>query len=221
MLLGDTTRRGTGILLMGDYIDLQQLYRTVHRFADYYDKTGTQPQNNVLLNFAYEVRKAFSGAREKMPMTHEGSDGYYFAFRYTWPQMLVVSNLLRQAAAWHPTNSMDQAQLYMLEACIKVSLGRYDADGAAKLKPFVGQDLYIHGPLLELLVQSIYLRYVGAPATKARFRTLPQLLLSYFDQGGQAYRGVEAESAAAAALQKCEPADLAIPDSAFPAKVTW
>ena len=65
MLPGYPTKNGTGISIFGDYGDLNSLYSTVHEIANSLDEYNERlkAQHQLLMNFAYEIRKASSCKR--------------------------------------------------------------------------------------------------------------------------------------------------------------
>jgi hypothetical protein len=58
-----SSKNGTGITIPGDYGDLMSLYDTVHHFANALDEKNKlqKPHHQLLMNFAYEIRKGYSG----------------------------------------------------------------------------------------------------------------------------------------------------------------
>ena len=65
MLQAFPTKNGTGISIFGDFRELNLLYDTIHHFGSILDenKYPEKAQHLLLMNFAYEVRKSFSGQR--------------------------------------------------------------------------------------------------------------------------------------------------------------
>lgn len=76
MLQGYPTKNGTGISIFGDYGDLKSLYAAVHEIAGSLDENNsrTKAQYQLLMNFAYEIRKAYSGQRLTDRLIFEGDD---------------------------------------------------------------------------------------------------------------------------------------------------
>ncbi len=67
MLQAEATKRGTGIRLYGNYEHLNSLYDIVHNISDRLDETNPQQsgQHEILMRFAYVLRKADMCARRK------------------------------------------------------------------------------------------------------------------------------------------------------------
>jgi hypothetical protein len=109
MLQAVPTKRGTGLLVLGDYYDLQNLYAAVHKFADRAEK-AQPPHNGLLLGFAYELRKAYDGKR----LTHhDPATGItYSGLQYLWTDMLLITNILRFQAGHVLLTDVEQACLY-------------------------------------------------------------------------------------------------------------
>lgn len=76
MLQAFPTKNGTGVSIFGDYGDLQMLYQTIHHFSETLDENRNpqKAQHLLLMNFAYEVRKAFSGKRLVNKFSYPGDD---------------------------------------------------------------------------------------------------------------------------------------------------
>lgn len=67
MLQSNPTKKGTGIELWGDYGDLTRLYETIHKIGERLNeyKKEEKGQSDIIMGFAYEVRKAFQHSRLK------------------------------------------------------------------------------------------------------------------------------------------------------------
>jgi hypothetical protein len=217
MLTGTTTKHGTGMLLRGDQADLTALHTLVHKLASYFESVEAQgPQANTLIDFAYEVRKAREGHREKY---EGGGTSPYYGFRSTWPYLFVISNLLRSAAAHSPTTAYDQALLGLFEACMITALEEYDALGAQRVRADVGQHVYVASPLLVHAAANLNFNYLRMGATKQRFRTLAVLLHEYLSPIGDSYKTLEAQVQASAAHHRCSISEIEV--TAYPDKFTW
>lgn len=216
MLIGTPTPRGTGILIEGDYYDLQALHRTIHRVAELLDKPESQPQYEWLLDLAYEVRHAMQGDRHKRTAVRAG---VYYGFRYTWPVLLIMSNLLRSGASRSSPKSDELALLDLLEACIRAALSKFDPQGAIELAELVGAGIPTVGPLFNHVGSSLQVYYLSQRATKQRFRSLAKLINDYMSPGEEAYQQVPFQIRMAAAFHQCPTDEIEIND--YPNKVTW
>lgn len=76
-----------------------------------------------MLALAYDVRKAYEGARERKRIGHQRLDWVkYYSVNILWPYFLPQAALIRHFAAYIPTSHRDQACLYLLEDCAITSL---------------------------------------------------------------------------------------------------
>lgn len=137
MIFAHPTKYGTGIVIFGDYND----FRALHSFIYEASENDIIPYEfqEYLLGFAYEVRKAYEGAREKkdcsQPMPHFEFEKnlMYVGFKYNWIDQLLTVRLLRWAAAFRPTFLHHQAMIFMLESITHSALVEYDAKQAEKI----------------------------------------------------------------------------------------
>ena len=214
MLQAMPTKRGTGLLVLGDYYDLQNLYAAVHKLADRAEK-AQPPHSGLLLGFAYELRKAYDGKR----LTHhDPATGItYSGFQYLWTDILLITNVLRFQAGQVLMTEVEQACLYLLEAATKSALMAYDPHGAAALLALVGRGLWIHEPLLEPMIQLIDLRYMLEKPSKARFRTIASRLLALSGTHPQGQQLVQHLTNQAAQLG-CSPEELY---TEYPETIVW
>jgi len=127
MLLGDSTKYGAGFRLVGDYLDLRDLYETIHYFSS---ENGPIPPHHdeFVLGLAYDVRHAYQGNRD----TESIENSVYFSVDILWPILLVQVGMLRASAAYVATTKAHQAALYRIEACIEEALNAIDANVSLK-----------------------------------------------------------------------------------------
>src|SRR5690606_7608824 len=116
MLQGYPTNNGTGISIFGDYGDLNSLYATVHEIANSLDQYNmrTKAQHQILMNFAYEIRKAYSDQRLTDKLIFDGDDKemLYYGFHCVWTDILIFISALRHNAGYVQTDKLQQANLY-------------------------------------------------------------------------------------------------------------
>lgn len=109
MLHSYPTKNGTGISIFGDFGDLKNLYETVHEIAHTLDEDNLnlKGQHQLLMNFAYEIRKGYSGQRltDKVKFNDE-HELQYFGFQIVWPDMLIFIATLRHNAGYIQTNNV-------------------------------------------------------------------------------------------------------------------
>lgn len=67
MLIGKLTKEGTGIIIQGDYYDLESLHTTLYALSEpFHDGSFEMVQ---LMSLAFEIRKANQGSRETAEVT--------------------------------------------------------------------------------------------------------------------------------------------------------
>lgn len=120
MLIGSATKFGTGICIMGDYLDLDSLYKTIH-FVD--SKLDENSESNLLLSFAYEIRKAKDGSRGKINLI----DGIkYYSTNIFWHRFILATNLLRKRLGYLDGNLDHLANVTRLEYFGMNELRKFD-----------------------------------------------------------------------------------------------
>ena len=144
MLQGHATKNGTGITIQGYYIDLKFLYGVVHSLAGSYDHI--EPEQNganlLLLNFAYDVRKAYSGQRLMIKVKNSvgAKSSEYFGLQLVWTDILFITRCLNEISTKRRLGKLSEACLYMLEKVIENALVEYDPIGAKKIIYFLNND---------------------------------------------------------------------------------
>lgn len=207
MLTSQPTKYGAGIALAGDFADLADLHKTIHYLAS---GTGPLPTDHAefALGLAYDVRKAYEGARRVEPTTTPHGSAEYYAVDVLWPIFLVQVAMLRRAGGYLPTNRAHQANLYRLEACAESALLQMDpAVGSICMRWLAHYALLPDSFLLEFVSQQARDFVFGATGGKARFRRLPAILddISTFSPK---YKDFERLMTGHAAKQNARPQDL-------------
>lgn len=209
---GYPTKNGTGISIFGDYGDLNSLYSTVHEIANSLDENNDRlkAQSQLLMNFAYEIRKAYSGQRLTDKLTFSGDDKemFYYGFQCVWTDILIFIFTLRHNAGYVQTDKLQQANLYMLEYVVEKALFQYDPEGANTIQHFIGQRISITNKYAFIIYQALHNKYVTDRPGKKRFRNIPQLLGDHFSEWRQDYKDLVASFSASAKQQNCEITDL-------------
>lgn len=222
MLQGYATKNGTGISIYGDYADLKSLYGTVHTIATSLDSENnrTKGQHQLLMNFAYEIRKAYSGQRlnDKIYLDGNQHEVQYFGFNVVWTDILIFIAALRHNAGFIQTNKLNQACLYTLEHIVEEALFVYDPQGANVIKHFIGQRININNEYSFIIYQAIHLKFVKERPSKKRFRDIPRLVGNYFSEWQNEYKDLITHFHLSALEQNCEIADLEFDD--FP-DIKW
>ncbi|MBS1781047.1 MAG: hypothetical protein JST70_17105 [Bacteroidetes bacterium] len=222
MLQAYPTKNGTGVSIYGNYGELNSLYDTIHHVANSLDQhNGAQgAQFQLLMNFAYEVRKASSGQRLKETFTYDADNIQHvlYGFRLVWTDILIFISVLRHNAGYSQSDKLQQATLYLLEHIIEQALFEYDSEGANAIKDFIGQRINISNEYAFIIYQALHIKYVTARAGKARFRKIPILIAAHFSEWQQGYKELVTSFQQSAKEQGCAVADLEFAD--FP-EIKW
>lgn len=222
MLQGYPTKNGTGISIFGDFGDLSTLYETVHGIAKSMDEDNIhfKGQSQLLMNFAYEIRKAYSGQRLNDTLIFDGDDKklHYYGFQCVWTDLLIFIAVLRHNTGYIQTNKLQQANLYLLEYITEKTLFKYDAEGANLIKDFIGKKINITNKYAFLLYQALHLEFITEKVGKKRFRNIPQLINDHFSEWRQEYKEIILSLELSAKEQNCQITDLEFAE--FP-EIVW
>ncbi|HHV85644.1 MAG TPA: hypothetical protein GXX42_07500 [Petrimonas sp.] len=221
MLQAYPTKKGTGVEIYGTRDDLVVLYETVHKIAntlDGYNKFQ-KAQFQLLMNFAYEIRKGYEGSRlvNDIPSEDETKIRFY-GFQLVWTDVLIFISTLRHNAGYLKTDRLDQANMYILEYITEKALFAYDAEGANNIKNFIGQRIDITNQLSFVIYQALQIKYVTSPAGKKRFRNIPNLLITHFSEWLPEYKSLVHSLEISAKEHNCDITDLEFDD--FP-DIKW
>lgn len=211
MLKTFPTKRGTGISIFGLADDLQYMYNVIHLLANSLDKGDLQlkGRHQLLMNFAYEVRKAYQGQRLKKRFIQESGDEIiYHGFNIVWTDILIFQNVLRGQAGYMETTKRLQSVLYALEAGITDALYSYDPESAEEIIAFIENRFLVRGPYCFIIYQAVHIEFVLQPGGKRRFKKLPELLGSYFSEYHDNYIQLIGTLKNSAKQQNCEITDL-------------
>lgn len=208
MLTSSPTKYGSGITLYGDAHDLRALNQTIHKVAG--ERHVDERFANFMLGLAYDVRKAYEGARESKRIGLAGLNAVkYFSVNVLWPYFLPQVALIRHFAAYHPTTHRDQGCLYFLEDCAITSLLAADANvGKVCSEWFLNFPMLPHDYLIEFFSHCTR-EFVSFPEKK-RFGKLPDILRKLAWHSPE-YRAFSKEIAEAAKANDCGPEELSDP----------
>ncbi len=222
MLQAFPTKNGTGISIFGDFRELNLLYDTIHHFGSILDenKYPEKAQHLLLMNFAYEVRKSFSGQRFTKKIKFEGDDFEHtlYGFQLVWTDILIFMNVLRFNAGFIQSDKLHQAVMYGLEYIVEQAMFDYDPEGANELKSFIGRRINIHSVYAFIIYQALHIKFISTSPGKPRFRKIPVLISGYFSEWGQFYKSLISSFKKSAKENKCEITDLEF--SEFP-EIVW
>lgn len=105
------TKNG-GFVLRGDYRAFKPLYELL---MDLSEKAPVLDAEGLLPALAYDLRKAYEGAREKDKEQGWDDEITIYGVEQLWPTFIAQVALLRGALAFTESNKHDQGQVYLLE----------------------------------------------------------------------------------------------------------
>ncbi len=168
MLIGRSTKFGTGIEIFGDYWDLKSLYETVHALAG----TEDTPGNGLLLNFAYEVRKANDNRRETDTSDFAEELIIYRGFKIFWTHLFPTVKFMRASAGFMTTTPDIQSDIYRLESIVEKCLKSYDQTIGTQIFDWLTFNNIPRTNYIELLIEHITIKNIKAKDGKPRFKQL-------------------------------------------------
>lgn len=207
MIKSHSTKYNAGIKIIGDYYDFMNLRETVHYIAS---ENGaiSAIHSEWLLSLAYELRHAAQKDREIISYGQENDSLTYFAFDVLWPQFLVQVGMLRASAAFVPTNSDHQANIYRLEHCIESSLLEADPKVARDVMLWMRNfNLPGNDFLIDFVSHQSLIYATTEKTAKRRISNLRDILYT-FNFMSPIYAEYKKELEAIAKDKKCRPEDL-------------
>jgi len=222
MLQAFSTKSGTGVSIYGDHAELNSIHKTIHHFADTLDETNDaqKAQFQLLMNLAYEVRKASNGQRLIEPFIYPGDDIKHtlYGFQLVWTDALIFLHVLRHNAGYAQSTKLHQAHLYTLEHVVEKALVDYDPVGAEAIKQLLSRGFMMFDGYVFMLYQALHIKFVTLKPGKTRFRKIPQLIQSHFSVSGTHHKELIASFEVSALQQNCRVTDLEFSD--FP-EIVW
>lgn len=215
------TKRGTGVSIYGLADNLKYAYDVVHYLATSLDEGNIhmKGKHQLLMNFAYEIRKAYQGSRLTKTFIHQyGEEITYVGFDLVWTDILIFLNVLRDQAGYMPTSKRMQSVLYSLEAGIEEAIRAYDPENADEILTFIENRFMIQSQYCFIIYQAVHIEFVGHSGGKRRFRKIPNLLSSHFSEFHDIHIDFVKRLEAMAKQQNCDPTELGY--SEFP-EIKW
>jgi hypothetical protein len=209
MFIAKPTKKGTGVALYGRENDLISLHEVIHHLGKSADIDSQCPEGTylVMMNFAYEIRKAHSGQRlYGLPDDQELSG--LFGAQFVWTDILIFTNTLRNASARCVNSKSLLAILNDLESAVCGALEAYDAVGAADLVRYVGKRIPTDDTVIFQLYQSIHIKFISVAGGKSRFRKISSLLDDYFVLNSTERKSILKLLNKSALENNCEPEEL-------------
>ena len=176
MLIGRPTKNGTGIEIFGDYWDLKSLYNTVHSLSGAEDTPG----NGLLMNFAYEIRKANDNHRETDTFDFADELIIYRGFKIFWIHLFATVQFMRESAGLLITSSDIQADIYRLESIVENCVKEYDQKVGAEIHNWLTLHKILRTDYIELLIMHLTYKNLQMKDGKPRFKNLKVQLETLF-----------------------------------------
>ena len=201
MFYAKPTKQGLGLELYCDYFESSSLLEIINDVAcQIVNDVCKHGQYQVLMNFAYEIRKAHEGKRlkDKLPINTNFQKNTYYGTRFIWTDILIMINVLRNNSAYIPTTRKHHAYLYSLESAIENALVSYNDYGHVISQLFIDAQLEVSSKYLLPLYQIIHILFVKEKNPYDRFKKIPQLfqdlLLPYSTQYKEMVDMIEEEA---------------------------
>jgi hypothetical protein len=145
----ESLRRNGGFVFWGDYSSLRDLHEFIH---DAVKRSSVLQDEGIVINLAYDIRKAFEGQRRMEVTKIENDEITLYGVEQTWPLFISQVALLRTSLAFLDTTSFHQAQMYLLEhlleSAIKKIFPSQSTDILNHFKQMVGTQESFISPLL-------------------------------------------------------------------------
>lgn len=172
MLYAENNKRCSAIVIFGDYYDLRDVHTVIHYLID---KGLLSPtMRDFLLEFAYDLRKAYEGSRK---VIERGGDSFdkatYRGVEIYWPYYLVYLRLLRQCAGRTNTLRRHQGVLYHLEGLVEQALLEVEGDIPDRIMGWIDHSPGFNDDYLPEWIRTCCRYYVEGPRGKRR---VPRLL---------------------------------------------
>ncbi len=215
MLKANPTKSGTGISIYGDFENLTILYSVIQNIADSLDEDHElqSGQFKLLMNFAYEIRKAKDAHRLKEKIQIENDTITYYGTQFIWPDILIFSNVLRQNAGYLSLNKLKQSFVYLLEYIIENALMEYDPVAGENLKSLIGKGLSINQKYIFQIYQTIHYNFVRNTKGEKRFRDLYKSLNNYLSSDSTVHKNMMKQLEESAKRLKCDIMDIEVQDN--------
>lgn len=221
MLVGETTKSGTGIALLGDYLDIALFERTADKIADQLIAQSVMPQH--LVEFAAGISWGSPHGYELISKPtavefHNVLPVKYVGFRVAWPLALAQAAILRQIAGYALLDKGDLSTLLRLEYLIEQTLQEYDLKVAPAIIDWF-RTFGVTPRYLPAFVNALTFEFVFHSGTgRRRFARLPALL-NRLREGAPEYQAFAADMERRAAAKHEDPA--AYDDFSDWPKIKW
>ena len=224
MLFSKPTPNGTGITIYGQASELDLLYGVIHELAETLDEyeEDKKGKHQLLMCFAYEVRKAISGDAIKQEFVIKGNDGFvtHYGFSVVWIDVLLFTNILRYQNAFIIDNKRHQALLFNLEMAIESALIEYDEEGAIEIIPLIGKGIDIRTKYIFLIYKHAHWTFISTIPSSPRFREIPLLINQFFNRSTKYHKVLIKKIEKGAKESNSRGVDMELGEEDFP-EIIW
>ena len=176
MLLSTPTKKGAGLSIWGDELDLKSAYRAIEILAS--SPVANSINRDLLMGLAREFRKAYEGSRDSRqfgtfdPVTYKG-------MKILWTSFLPVLPILRYLAGFMKSTREVQSVLYALEDCAADAIREADPRVLAQCESWMDRaHFWAHDYNYEFLDWQAKRFIVRHKTLKSRMTNLPKFLQS-------------------------------------------
>lgn len=212
MITAESTKKGTGIQIWGDYGDLKFLYETVSKLMLTEEDTQNKyaiARGRLISFFCYELRHAYQGDRDLKSISYTEKESPYFGFKIDWITYIVTLSCLRDNMCMTTINEPDIAHIRLLEFWGKQALRGFDEKGAAMLEKYIEVGV-LTNEYVYLIHQQLVRQYYKEKPTLSRFRNIAKSLYDLYVYGNKR-QSLEAQIKADASRLKCDLNELELP----------
>lgn len=203
MIIFENTPNRAGIILWGDYLDLDSLYEAIHRLFD--ETFGNEGVQNNILALAYDVRKAKELQREQKTFGYDEFDQVeYRGAPILWPILIFQINLLKQFAKPICAGKQELAHIYQLEACAEKALLEFDPVTGKQCIELMNKPIKVWLDYLSEIISEVTIDFLSEDDGEKRFKNLPKLLKRLYPASSY-YRNFKQDIETAAKEHGCDP----------------
>lgn len=205
-------KKGAGIFIYGDYDDLAVLYNLVHKIANTLNESDENQwgELQLLMNFAYEIRKGKEASRLTKIITIEGIKHKHYGFQLLWPDIILFINALRSNAGYVYTEKLDQSMLYMLEYITENAAHSYDPASSYKVCTLINGNIFTKDNYIFQIYQHMHCTFISKNSGKRRFRNLYDFMKKHTSPLMTEYETFIEEIKVSAKLNHCKEIDIEI-----------
>ena len=210
MLQVITTNSGVGILLQGDYEDISYLYDTVHECISVLQKgtDKTTSESEILLNFAYELRKSKQRQRIMTQLVGYDTPVPYYGCQFIWTDIFAFIIALQPFLYSKHLNDVQKATLVMFKAGVELALKNYDVLSYKRVKNMLQLIPTTSTPYSFLAYQDLHIQFLELKPGIQRTRLLHALLYSRYIADSKESKLFAKSMNAIAKDRKCDVSDL-------------